>query len=228
MNKVLILIGVVVLLGIGVAIVMTNSGGNADAAKTLFPEGTEGTKVTAKAETPLTRETPPPPGKKAYPAPTQEDLDAAKLAGTRKAVITTSKGVIEADLFGADVPLTVANFVKLAKAKYYDGLTFHRVVPDFVIQGGDQAGDGSGGPGYEIRMETSPKLKHVVGALAMARSQDVNSAGSQFYITLADNEQTRNLDNPDSPYAVFGKVTKGMDVAKKIVIGDKIVSIVIK
>lgn len=230
MNKMGIFIVVVIVAALAATFFVLNSAGKNDSAELLFPDGTQATKVTNTVENdaPLTRTVAPPAGKKSFAPPTQDDVDTAQKAGTRKAIIVTSKGVIKADLFGADMPLTVASFVKLSQAKYYDGLTFHRVVPNFVIQGGDPAGSGSGGPGYEIRMETSPKHKHVTGALAMARSTDVNSAGSQFYITLDDTAETRNLDNPDSPYAVFGQVTAGMDIAKKIAVGDKIVSITIK
>lgn len=162
---------------------------------------------------------------KKYTPPTEDEVAAAAKSGTRTATITTSKGKIVLELYGADAPLTVANFIKLVKADYYKGLTFHRVVPGFVIQGGDPNGDGSGGPGYSIKLEISPKLRHVTGALAMARSDDPDSAGSQFYITLEENENTRSLDDN---YAVFGKVISGMDVALKIVQGDKINSITIK
>jgi cyclophilin family peptidyl-prolyl cis-trans isomerase len=155
-------------------------------------------------------------------APTKKEIDAAKAAGTRQAVIKTSKGDIVVELYGKDAPLTTANFVKLAQAKFYNGLTFHRVEPEFVIQGGDPEGNGMGGPGYSIKLEISPKLKHVEGALAMARSQDPDSAGSQFYITLAPQTML------DGQYAVFGKTIKGMDVVKKIAVGDKIISITVK
>ena len=166
------------------------------------------------------------PGK--YAAPTAAEIAAVKKAGTRQATIKTAKGLIVVELYGKDAPLTTANFIKLVNAKFYNGLLFHRVVKDFVIQGGDPNGDGSGGPGYAIKLETSPKLRHGLGTLAMARAQDPDSAGSQFYITLADNESVRNLDNPQNPYAVFGKVIKGMDVVKKIAQGDKIISITVK
>ncbi|HOF88988.1 MAG TPA: peptidylprolyl isomerase, partial [Armatimonadota bacterium] len=98
----------------------------------------------------------------------------------------------------------------------------HRVEPGFVVQGGDPNGDGSGGPGYTINREISPTLRHVEGALAMARADDPNSAGCQFYITLA---QTDFLDDA---YAVFGKVITGMDVVKRISRGDRITSITVK
>ena len=187
---------------------------------------TSSSKAPDEAQAPLTQTEAVSPGKKSYPPPTQADVDAAKKAGTRHATIKTAKGAIEVELYGKETPLTVANFVKLAAANYYDGLNFHRVEPGFVIQGGDQNGDGSGGPGYTIRREVSEKLKHDEGVLAMARKQDPNSAGSQFYITLAP---TPDLDGPpNGPYTVFGKVVKGMDVVKKIQKGDKIISVRVK
>ena len=158
------------------------------------------------------------PAKK-YTAPTAAEIKAAKTAGTRKILISTVKGDMTVELYGKDAPLTVANFVKLIKAKFYDGLTFHRVESDpafSLIQGGDPNGDGSGGPGYSIKLEVSPKLLHVKGALAMARTQDPDSAGSQFYICRVATPML------DGQYAVFGKVIKGLDVANKIKVGDKI------
>ena len=156
-----------------------------------------------------------------YKAPPQAEIDAAKKAGTRQAVIKTAKGDITVELYGKDAPLTVANYIKLAKAGFYKNLNFHRVESGFVIQGGDPAGDGTGGPGYSIKLEIANNLKHVAGALAMARSEAKDSAGCQFYITL---DATPTLDGN---YAVFGKVIKGMDVVKKIAIGDKIKDVVI-
>ncbi len=143
------------------------------------------------------------------------------------AIIKTSKGDIVCELFAEEAPLSVTNFKQLADGKYYDGLTFHRVVPDFVVQGGDPDGTGSGGPGYTIPAEINPKLKHIKGALAWARLGDeVNperrSSGSQFYITL---EPTPFLDGG---YTVFGKTISGMDVVEKIQIGDTIESVEIK
>ena len=136
--------------------------------------------------------------------------------------ITTSKGVIVVELF-EDTPLCATNFVQLAKNGYYNGLTFHRVEPGFVIQGGDPSGNGTGGPGYTTPAEINALHKHVEGALAWARTGDqINpmkrSSGSQFYITLA---ATPFLDGN---YTVFGKTVEGMDVVKKIAAGDKIVS----
>jgi cyclophilin family peptidyl-prolyl cis-trans isomerase len=131
------------------------------------------------------------------------------------ATIETDKGIIKFELFEDKAPITTKNFIELAKSGFYDGLTFHRVESGFVIQGGDPNGDGTGGSEKTIPLETHPDLKHVKGAVAMARSQDPDSASSQFYITLAD---TPFLDGN---YAVFGKVTEGMDVVESIVVGDK-------
>lgn len=142
------------------------------------------------------------------------------------ATIKTDKGDIVAELNPEKAPMSVTNFIQLAKAGFYKGLTFHRVEPGFVIQGGDPAGNGTGGPGYTVKGETTNGLKHIEGALAWARTGDqVNperrSSGSQFYITLAP---TPFLDGQ---YTVFGHVTQGMDVAKKIARGDKIVDVTI-
>jgi peptidyl-prolyl cis-trans isomerase B (cyclophilin B) len=139
-----------------------------------------------------------------------------------EAVIHTSKGDIVCELNPQAAPLSVTNFVQLAEGGFYEGLTFHRVVPGFVIQGGDPKGTGSGGPGYTVAAEIG--LPHIQGALAWARLPDQTnpqrrSSGSQFYITL---EATPFLDNE---YTVFGKTIAGMDVVKKIRPGDTIESI---
>ena len=144
------------------------------------------------------------------------------------AVITLEKGdEIAIEFFPADAPKTVENFVKLAGQGFYDGTTFHRVEPGFVVQAGDPlsktlpAGDrriGTGGPGYSIKAEFN-KQKHDRGVLAMARSQDPDSAGSQFYITLGP------APFLDGKYTVFGRVTSGMNVVDGIRVGDKIKSV---
>lgn len=131
------------------------------------------------------------------------------------AVIETNKGIIKAELYTDKAPITTKNFIDLANSGFYNGLTFHRVETGFVVQGGDPKGDGTGGSGKTISLEINPDLKHVKGALAMARSQNPNSASSQFYITL---DETPFLDGS---YAVFGKVVSGMDVVEKIKVGDK-------
>ena len=144
-------------------------------------------------------------------------IDTAK---TYSATMVTSKGTIELSLDAKAAPITVNNFVFLARDKYYDGLSFHRVEPGFVIQGGDPDGNGTGGPGYSIPDEASG-LSHIDGALAMAKSSTPNSAGSQFYITLGPQTAL------DGRYTVFGAVTAGKEIASQIAIGDEIKSITI-
>jgi len=134
-----------------------------------------------------------------------------------KAIIETLGGKIVADLFDQVAPKTVANFVKLANSVFYDQLLFHRIVPGFVIQGGDPLTKdislrelwGTGGPGWKIDAEFS-KLTHSRGTLSMARSHDPNSAGSQFFIVLKDSSFL------DGQYTIFGKVIEGMDVVDNI------------
>jgi peptidyl-prolyl cis-trans isomerase B (cyclophilin B) len=138
------------------------------------------------------------------------------------AVITMEKGgEIRIELYPEDAPKTVESFITLSKKGFYDGLTFHRVVPGFVAQGGDPKGDGTGGPGYMLKAEFN-KRKHVQGTVAMARSQSPDSAGSQFYICFAP---APHLDNN---YTVFGQVTSGMDVVDRIKVGDKMKSVKIE
>lgn len=142
-----------------------------------------------------------------------------------EAVIHASKGDIVCELYPDKAPLSVTNFVQLANQGFYKGLTFHRVVPGFVVQGGDPKGDGTGGPGYTVKAEIG--LPHAKGALAWARQGDqVNperrSSGSQFYITL---EATPHLDGQ---YTVFGQTVSGMDVVQQIRPGDKINDIEIR
>lgn len=138
---------------------------------------------------------------------------------TYKAVIHTSKGKIICELYPDKAPMSVTNFIVLAKEGFYNGLSFHRVVPSFVIQGGDPDGTGQGGPGYTLPAEIG--LSHAKGALAWARLPDqVNpqkrSSGSQFYITLEE------IPYLDGEYTVFGHTVDGLDVVKKIKVGDKI------
>jgi peptidyl-prolyl cis-trans isomerase B (cyclophilin B) len=123
-------------------------------------------------------------------------------------------GTITLELYPDSAPNTVANFEKLANSNFYNNLTFHRVEPGFVVQGGDPNGNGTGGPGYKIKAEFNSR-KHVTGTLAMARAQQPDSAGSQFYICLAP---APFLDNN---YTVFGQVTTGMDLVQGIKKGDK-------
>jgi cyclophilin family peptidyl-prolyl cis-trans isomerase len=138
------------------------------------------------------------------------------------AVITLGNGTqITIEFFPEDAPKTVENFVTLARKGFYDGLNFHRVVPDFVVQGGCPKGDGTGGPGHQVKAEFN-KNTHVRGSVAMARSQHPDSAGSQFYITYG---ATPHLDNN---YTVFGKVVSGMEEVDRIKQGDRMTSVVIE
>jgi cyclophilin family peptidyl-prolyl cis-trans isomerase len=128
-----------------------------------------------------------------------------------KATISTDKGDIEVDIFTAGTPKAAKNFLDLAKKNFYDGVIFHRIVPGFVIQGGDPTGSGSGGPGYKIPAEFND-YPHDLGVLSMARTADPHSAGSQFFVCLS-RERTAGLDNQ---YTVFGKVVSGIEAVQKI------------
>ncbi|MBY0357700.1 MAG: peptidylprolyl isomerase [Candidatus Obscuribacterales bacterium] len=140
-------------------------------------------------------------------------------------VLETNKGTIKMQIFKKDVPATAGNFVDLVSKGFYNGLTFHRYEPGFVIQGGDPRGDGTGGyidpqtkQERRIPLEVKPELKHsAAGMVAMARSNNPNSASCQFYITLAP------ASFLDMNYAVFGKVTDGLPVVMELRKGDKIV-----
>ncbi len=168
---------------------------------------------------PAASPTPAASTKKTYPSAPALQIDASK---TYIATITLAKGgEIKAQLDPRAAPQTVNSFVFLARDGFYDGLTFHRVEPGFVIQGGDPIGNGSGGPGYTIPDEKND-LKHEEGALAMAKSSAPNSAGSQFYITLAPQPAL------DATYTVFGKVTSGGDLVKQVAKGDRISTITIE
>jgi len=162
---------------------------------------------TTTDQTAQTPEQTPPPAETPTPTPTPTVPEKAV------ATIATSEGSFEVTLDGKAAPKTVANFIKLANQGFYNNLTFHRIVRDFVIQGGDPKGDGTGGPGYTIPAEIG--LKHTKGAIAMARLGGAanplkESSGSQFYIALQD------LPSLDGEYTVFGYVTSGMDVVTKI------------
>lgn len=143
---------------------------------------------------------------KTFPAPP---------ANLKFVTLETSKGIIKFELYPKEAPQSVANFIDLAQKGFYNGLTFHRVEPGFVIQGGDPNGNGTGGPGYNIKDEFNLH-KHVLGTVAMARASAPNSAGSQFYICLGP------APFLDQNYTVFGQVVSGIEVVKKIVIGDTI------
>jgi peptidyl-prolyl cis-trans isomerase B (cyclophilin B) len=138
-----------------------------------------------------------------------------------KAVIETKFGSIELEFFPQKAPEHVKNFTKLAKAGFYDGTIFHRIIPDFMIQGGDpntkgedKSKYGMGGPGYQLQAEFND-IPHTRGILSMARSRDPNSAGSQFFIMV------KTAKHLDGQYTAFGKVVKGMEVVDKIVAQER-------
>jgi peptidyl-prolyl cis-trans isomerase B (cyclophilin B) len=136
------------------------------------------------------------------------------------ATIETEKGNVVLELFATDVPMTVNNFVFLARDGFYDGLTFHRVVPGFVVQGGCPIGDGTGGPGYQFDDEITDHT-HVAGALSMANSGP-NTNGSQFFITYTPQHHLDGL------HSVFGQLVDGMDVLERIEQGDVMIRITIE
>ncbi len=137
------------------------------------------------------------------------------------AVIETEKGTMKVELFTDETPGTVANFMELANHNFYDGLTFHRVIPDFVIQGGCPRGDGTGGPGHKIKCETSgDRQYHDRGVLSMAHAGR-DTGGSQFFICHSRN----NTSHLDGVHTCFGQVVDGVDIVDDIRQGDKILSI---
>ena len=138
-----------------------------------------------------------------------------------KITLHTTAGDINARFFASQVPVTCANFLNLAKRGYYDGVAFHRVIVNFMVQGGDPTGSGSGGPGYKFADEIDHSLKHTKAGIFSMANAGPNTNGSQFFIT--------HLPTPhlDGKHAVFGEVITGQDVVNKIAKGDKITSITI-
>jgi len=160
------------------------------------------------------------------PASAQEGPAPAESPGTAAPagpvfVIETPYGPVTIQTFPQDAPKTVARITELIRQGFYDGLTFHRVEPGFVVQGGDQEGTGRGGSGQTVPAEFNAR-KHVPGTVAMARTSDPNSADSQFYIALA------RLPHLDGQYTVFGQVIDGMDRVRKIRRGDAMLRVWLK
>ncbi len=140
-----------------------------------------------------------------------------------KAEIHTAKGVMKIEFFDKDAPNAVANFLKLAKSGFYDGVTFHRVIPDFVIQGGDPTGSGAGGPGYKIDCElTGENQYHDRGVLSMAHAGR-NTGGSQFFVCHSRN----NTAHLDRNHTCFGKVYEGLEVIDAIRQGDVMTKVIV-
>ena len=156
---------------------------------------------------------------KTYSSPPPMTIDTSKQY---TATIETEKGNLVLELFASDVPTTVNNFVSLARDGFYDGLTFHRVVPGFVVQGGCPIGDGTGGPGYRFDDEITEHT-HITGALSMANSgPNTNTNGSQFFITYTARHDL------DGGYSVFGQLVEGTDVLEQIEQGDVMIRITIE
>jgi len=149
----------------------------------------------------------------ALPAQSEESMKDIRI------IVKTDKGDIEGVLYPSKAPVTVANFLNLAKRGYYNGLKFHRVIPDFMIQGGDPTGTGSGGPGYRFEDECTPELKHDKPGIFSMANAGPGTNGSQFFIT--------HVPTPwlDGKHTVFGSVTKGQDIVNAVAMGDKIKSI---
>jgi peptidyl-prolyl cis-trans isomerase B (cyclophilin B) len=149
----------------------------------------------------------------ALPAQSEDSMKDIRI------IVKTDKGEIEGVLYAEKAPVTVANFLNLAKRGYYNGLKFHRVIPDFMIQGGDPTGTGSGGPGYRFEDECTPDLKHDKPGIFSMANAGAGTNGSQFFIT--------HVATPwlDGKHTVFGSVTKGQDIVNAVAAGDKIVSI---
>lgn len=144
------------------------------------------------------------------------------MAADIQVTIETSRGAIRGTLFADKTPKTVANFVNLSKRGYYDGLTFHRVIADFMIQGGDPEGNGTGGPGYQFGDEFDPSLKHTGPGIFSMANAGPGTNGSQFFIT--------HVPTPwlDGKHSVFGKVESGQEVVDAIRQGDKIMKITVE
>lgn len=213
----------IALISLVVLMIFTGCNGQERSDKT---PGSQETPSTVAAETPQdktpdTQETPVKEKTVASTPQEEEDTQKKDTSSEEKGKLLfemkTSKGIMKGELYPDVAPNTVLSFVTLSNKKFYNGLTFHRVEPNFVIQGGDPEGTGAGGPGYTIPAEFND-IKHEEGILSMARAMDPDSAGSQFFICLS-REYCKHLDNQ---YTVFGKVTEGFEVARKIEAGDKI------
>jgi peptidyl-prolyl cis-trans isomerase B (cyclophilin B) len=153
---------------------------------------------------------------KSYNSPIPMTIDVNKKY---TALIKTAKGDLTLELYPQDAPVTVNSFVSLARKGFYNGLTFHRVIPDFMAQGGDPSGNGTGGPGYKFQDEFSSRT-HQAGSLSMANSGP-NTNGSQFFICYSPQPHL------NGKHTVFGQLTQGMDVLKKLVNGDKMNEMII-
>ena len=152
-----------------------------------------------------------------------ETNTTANLSTNPVVVFETTQGTFKAEIFEDKMPGTAGNFLSLVKSGFYDNLTFHRYVSDFVVQGGDPTGTGMGGSGKTIQLELDPTLSHDIGALAMARASDPNSASSQFYIAIGSKAKPL-----DGSYAVFGMIKEGLPNALKLRVGDRMTKVYVE
>ena len=210
-------VGVVLMVaGISLAAFLPNRGGDADIDELPTPPPTEEPVAAEPTEDPdvIVRN---------FEA---ADYVINELAETYTATITTSKGDIVIELFAEDAPNTVNSFVFLAENQFFDGIIFHRVVPNFVVQGGDPTGTGTGGPGYQTGDEPN-EIRNEAGTIAMAKGRGQPFFGSQFFINLKDNPGL-DFDNAGGDrFYPFGSVVEGMDIVHSLVQGDVIESITI-
>lgn len=207
---------VVVLAAVVTAIVLlARGGGETNKVATTAPTTVaRATTTTAGEPAPCPAPDGSSPQRRVFPAPFGNCIDPAK---TYTAVVTTDVGTFRIRLLADRAPKTVNNFVALARYHFYDGLTFHRVVPDFVIQGGDPAGDGTGGPGYAFADELPEPGDYHAGSVAMANSGP-NTNGSQFFVVTTENgaKQLVEAVGGQARYSLFGTVVEGMDVVRRI------------
>lgn len=223
-----IIFGIIVLalVAVGLAYWAGHRSGESEMAQSALPTATPAPTPSAAASGMSQSPFPSPsPSPSVNVSPTvlapgsQPDLSVDVNGLSRATVdISTPRGLIQFKFYPQDAPNTVNRFIELVRAGFYNGLTFHRVVPGFVIQGGDPLGNGQGGSGQKLKAEFNNR-RHLEGTVAMARTSDPNSADSQFYITLSPQPQL------DHNYTVFGQVIEGMDVVRKIQVGDKMTSV---
>lgn len=216
------IIGLVVVLSMVLGLAVSFAG-PPSAAPTPTPAYAAGAPTRQSEVTALSTATSKPAGATPVARKTYTSVPAMAIDVNKSyvATITTDKGAMVFNLLPKVAPITVNAFVALSRDGFYNGLTFHRV-ENWVIQGGDPKGDGTGGPGYNLPAEFSSSISQITGTLAMARSSDPNSAGSQFYVTLSDASWL------NGQYTAFGQVVSGMDVALKTAKGDVIRSISIE
>lgn len=223
-NKLLVTLLVIVVLGIGAAFLYLKKMSPDEGAS---PEGANDPNA-AQTQFTSTGGTPAPEsssGDGAQPTSASNpnpDLNTdANGLSVATVTMTTTQGVIKFKFYPKDAPGTVKRIIELINQNFYNGLAFHRVVPGFVVQGGDPQGNGTGGSGQKLKAEFNDR-KHLEGAVAMARAADPDSADSQFYFSLGPHPHL------DHNYTVFGQVIEGMDVVRKLQVGDKMTTVVVQ